>query len=188
LTAAAERQDPGRVAEVAHLLGLSDLLSRRPGELSGGQQQRVALGRALVRRPAVSLLDEPLSHLDPTLRWEMRRELHLLQRRFGATMLYVTHDQEEALTLGDRVVVPDRGAVQQDDSPDKVYNSPANSFVARFLGWPPINLLPGTLVEGGGLAFAGGGVTSRSRMRASEPGESTTAGPSPWDCGPSRCG
>jgi multiple sugar transport system ATP-binding protein len=147
-----------RVTEVAGLLGLGELLGRRPGELSGGQQQRVALGRALARRPAVFLLDEPLSHLDPTLRWEMRRELHLLQRRLRATMLYVTHDQEEALTLGDRVVVLDRGAVQQDDHPEAVYDRPANRLVAGFLGWPPINLLDGCLAEDGGLRFRGGGI------------------------------
>jgi multiple sugar transport system ATP-binding protein len=155
--ALANRPHAERVAEVADLLGLTDLLRRRPAELSGGQQQRVALGRALARRPAVFLLDEPLSHLDPPLRWEMRRQLHLLQRRLRATMLYVTHDQEEALTLGDRVIVLDRGAVQQDAPPGAVYNCPANRFVARFLGWPPINTLDGTLVEDGGLRFRGGG-------------------------------
>jgi multiple sugar transport system ATP-binding protein len=143
------RRDPAddnRVEVAAELLGLSDLLDRRPSELSGGQQQRVALGRAIVRRPAVFLLDEPLSNLDSRLRLEMRRELHLLHKRLRATMFYVTHDQEEALTLGDRVAVLDRGQVQQVDRPDALYERPANRFVASFLGWPPMNLLDGQLV------------------------------------------
>src|SRR6516165_2012106 len=120
------------IADAAGILGLSDLLDRRPAELSGGQQQRVALGRAIVRHPAVFLLDEPLSNLDSRLRQEMRRELHLLHKRLRATMFYVTHDQEEALTLGDRVVVLDRGRVQQADRPTALYERPANCFVAGF--------------------------------------------------------
>ncbi len=140
---AAERAE--RVADAARALGLSDLLERRPDQLSGGQQQRVALGRALVRRPAVFLLDEPLSNLDPALRHEMRRELHLLQRRLRATMLYVTHDQVEAMTLGDRVVVLDGGRVQQSGRPLDLYERPDNRFVAGFLGWPPMNFLDGRL-------------------------------------------
>ena len=145
--------------ETAELLGLTDLLGRRPTQLSGGQQQRVALGRALVRRPAVFLLDEPLSNLDPTLRHEMRRELHLLQRRLRATMVYVTHDQVEAMTLGDRVVVLDRGKVQQAGRPLDLYERPANRFVAGFLGWPPMNFFDGRLVrrDGGGMVLAVGG-------------------------------
>ncbi len=148
-----------RVRQTAELLGLADLLHRRPSQLSGGQQQRVALGRALVRRPAVFLLDEPLSNLDPSLRHEMRRELHLLQRRLRATMVYVTHDQVEAMTLGDRVVVLDRGKVQQVGRPLELYERPANRFVAGFLGWPPMNFFDGRLVrrDGGGLALAAGG-------------------------------
>jgi multiple sugar transport system ATP-binding protein len=140
----------GRVADAARTLGLADLLGRRPGQLSGGQQQRVALGRALVRRPAVFLLDEPLSNLDPGLRHEMRRELHLLQRRLRATMIYVTHDQVEAMTLGDRVVVLDKGRVQQAGPPLALYERPDNRFVAGFLGWPPMNFLDGRLVGDGG--------------------------------------
>jgi multiple sugar transport system ATP-binding protein len=135
------------VEEVARSLGLGEVLERRPGELSGGQQQRVALGRALVRRPAVFLLDEPLSNLDAPLRLEMRRELHLLQRRLRATMIYVTHDQDEAMTLGDRVVVLDRGTVQQVGRPADLYARPANRLVAGLVGWPPMNLLEGELVE-----------------------------------------
>jgi multiple sugar transport system ATP-binding protein len=148
-----------RVRETAELLGLTDLLGRRPTQLSGGQQQRVALGRALVRRPAVFLLDEPLSNLDPTLRHEMRRELHLLQRRLRATMVYVTHDQVEAMTLGDRVVVLDRGRVQQAGRPLDLYERPANRFVAGFLGWPPMNFFDGRMVrrDGGGMVLVAGG-------------------------------
>ncbi len=135
-----------RVANAANSLGLTELLDRRPAELSGGQQQRVALGRAVVRQPAVFLLDEPLSNLDSRLRLEMRRELHLLHKRLPATMFYVTHDQEEALTLGDRVAVLDRGRLQQADRPDVLYERPANRFVAGFLGWPAMNLLDGLLI------------------------------------------
>ncbi len=144
----AERRE--RVARAAQLLQLTDLLDRRPQELSGGQQQRAALGRALVREPAVFLLDEPLSNLDARLRLEMRRELHLLHRRLRATMVYVTHDQEEALTLGDRVVLLDRGEVQQADRPDVLYDRPANRAVAAFVGWPPMNFLAGRLAESDG--------------------------------------
>jgi multiple sugar transport system ATP-binding protein len=137
----------GIVADAANILGIADLLDRRPSELSGGQQQRVALGRAIVRRPAVFLLDEPLSNLDSRLRLEMRRELHLLHKRLRATMFYVTHDQEEALALGDRVAVIDHGVMQQTDRPDALYDRPANRFVAGFLGWPGMNLLDGRLVS-----------------------------------------
>jgi multiple sugar transport system ATP-binding protein len=148
-----------RVNETAELLGLTDLLTRRPSQLSGGQQQRVALGRALVRHPAVFLLDEPLSNLDPTLRHEMRRELHLLQRRLRATMVYVTHDQVEAMTLGDRVVVLDRGRVQQVGPPLDLYERPANRFVAGFIGWPPMNLFDGRVVRSdAGMVLVVGGV------------------------------
>ncbi len=148
-----------RVERAARQLQLTDLLDRRPQELSGGQQQRAALGRALVREPAVFLLDEPLSNLDARLRMEMRRELHLLHRRLRATMVYVTHDQEEALTLGDRVVLLDRGEVQQADRPEMLYNHPANRAAAAFIGWPPMSFLPGRLVEDDGrLSLANGDV------------------------------
>jgi ABC-type sugar transport system ATPase subunit len=139
-----------RLAEVAELLGLGGVLSRRPAELSGGQQQRLALGRALVRRPAAFLLDEPLGQLDTPLRLEMRRELHLLQRRLRATMIFVTHDQDEAMALGERVAVLDRGSLQQVDRPAVLYEQPANRFVAGFLGDPPINLLDGQLAQANG--------------------------------------
>jgi multiple sugar transport system ATP-binding protein len=129
-------------------------MERRPDTLSGGQQQRVALGRALVRSPAVFLLDEPLSNLDGRLRLEMRRELHLLHRRLRATIIYVTHDQDEAMALGQRVVVLEQGAIRQADRPQVLYDQPADRFVAGFLGWPPMNLLDGELVvQGDRLIF-----------------------------------
>ena len=139
-----------RIVRVARQLGLENVLERQPETLSGGQQQRVALGRALVRRPAVFLLDEPLSNLDARLRLEMRRELHLLHRRLRATMIYVTHDQDEAMALGERVVVLDQGVVRQADRPQALYDRPTDRFVAGFLGWPPMNLLDGELIEEGG--------------------------------------
>ena len=131
----------GRVSEVADTLGLGGLLSRRPGQLSGGQQQRVALGRAMVRDPGVFLFDEPLSNLDAGLRLRTRDEIAALHRRLGTTMIFVTHDQVEALSLGQRVAVMDRGRVQQVGTPHEVYRKPANLFVAGFVGSPPINQL-----------------------------------------------
>ncbi len=136
-----------RVEEVARVLGLTSHLVRFPGELSGGEQQRVSLGRALVREPAVFLLDEPLSDLDIRLKTELRRELHLLQRRLRATMIYVTHDPVEALTLGDRVAVLNRGKVCQLDRPSVLYDRPSERFVAEFIGWPPMNLLDAELLR-----------------------------------------
>lgn len=132
-----------RVAEAARFLELEEVLERRPGQLSGGQQQRVALGRALVRRPAVFLLDEPLSNLEPRLRTDLRRQLHLLQRRLDATMIAVTHDPIEALTFGERVAVLDGGVLQQAARPQELYERPGNRFVAGFIGWPPMNFLAG---------------------------------------------
>jgi multiple sugar transport system ATP-binding protein len=136
-----------RVLEAARILGIEPLLKRRPRELSGGQRQRVALGRAIVREPDVFLLDEPLSNLDAKLRVQMRVELAELQRRLGTTMVYVTHDQEEAMTLGHRIVVMRDGVIQQMDTPERIYNTPANAFVARFIGSPPMNLFAGTIAE-----------------------------------------
>lgn len=130
-----------KVEEVAASLGLSPYLDRRPGELSGGQRQRVAMGRAIVRQPAAFLMDEPLSNLDAKLRVEMRAEISRMQRRLSATTIYVTHDQVEAMTMGDRVVVLDKGIVQQIASPAELYQHPANSFVARFIGAPTMNTL-----------------------------------------------
>jgi len=135
-----------RVQKAADALGIAHLLDRRPAELSGGERQRVALGRAVVREPRAFLLDEPLSNLDPRLRASTRAELARLHRRLTATMIYVTHDQEEALTLGTRIAVMRGGATEQIGPPMEVYHQPANTFVAEFIGTPAINLLPpGTL-------------------------------------------
>jgi multiple sugar transport system ATP-binding protein len=130
-----------RVAEVAGLLGLEALLDRRPGELSGGQRQRVALGRALVRRPKVFLLDEPLSNLDAALRAGVRAELKKLHERLGATFVYVTHDQAEAMTLADRIAVLNDGALEQVGTPREIYGAPGTAFVAGFVGTPRVNLV-----------------------------------------------
>ena len=141
-----------RVTRASEVLDLSGLLERRPGQLSGGQRQRVALGRALVREPAVFLLDEPLSNLDAKLRLSMRVEIARLHRHLGATMIYVTHDQVEAMTLGQRIVVLDGGVVQQIDTPMNLYANPANLFVAGFIGSPAMNFLRGRLRMDGALA------------------------------------
>jgi ABC-type sugar transport system ATPase subunit len=137
-----------KVRAVAEAVGCVDLLDRRPDQLSGGEAQRVALARALVRDPAVLLLDEPLSHLDDRLRVQMRLELHRLHRRVATTMVLVTHDQGEALTLGDRVAVLDGGRIQQVGTPDDVYWRPANVFVAGFVGSPAMNLVPASIADG----------------------------------------
>jgi ABC-type sugar transport system ATPase subunit len=146
-----------RVREIADMLGLERLLKRRPAELSGGQRQRVAMGRALVREPKVFLLDEPLSNLDAKLRVQMRAELKRLHHRLQITTIHVTHDQVEAMTLGDRIAVMSEGALQQLGHPQDVYDRPANVFVAGFIGSPPMNLLRGVLshgrIEAGDLAF-----------------------------------
>src|SRR5262249_21667454 len=138
-----------RLSEVAHLLGIERLLQKKPGQLSGGQRQRVALGRAIIRRPAVFLMDEPLSNLDLKLREQMRTELKRLHQKLGITTVSVTHDQVEALTLSDRIAVMGAGEVQQVGSPTEVYECPANLFVAQFIGSPGINLLNATPSEGG---------------------------------------
>ncbi len=138
-----------RVREAAAALGLDQLLQRKPHALSGGQRQRVALGRAIVRHPKVFLFDEPLSNLDAALRVGMRGELAALHRRLSATMLYVTHDQVEAMTMGDRICIMENGSVAQIGAPLDVYAAPADTFVATFLGSPAMNLLPATLTTGG---------------------------------------
>jgi len=145
-----------RVAEVSRTLGLDALLARFPRELSGGQRQRVAVGRAIARDPKVFLFDEPLSNLDARLRIETRTELRLLHRRLRATIVYVTHDQEEAMTLADRLVVMHRGRVQQNASAQECYERPANRFVAGFIGTPPMNIVDGRAERGG---FAANGVS-----------------------------
>jgi multiple sugar transport system ATP-binding protein len=147
-----------RVRDAAALLELEDLLERKPSQLSGGQRQRVAMGRAIVRQPAAFLMDEPLSNLDALLRVQMRAEIASLQRRLGVTTVYVTHDQVEAMTMGSRVAVLRDGHLQQCASPSELYAKPANSFVAGFMGSPPMNLvtvaLSGpTVVEIGGAAI-----------------------------------
>jgi multiple sugar transport system ATP-binding protein len=143
-----------RVQDAAQTLALGDCLDRKPAALSGGQRQRVALGRALVRRPEVFLLDEPLSNLDAPTRLQMRAEIARLHTRLGATMLYVTHDQVEALTLGQRVAVMDHGVIQHVGAPMDLYHHPANLFVAGFIGSPPMNFFDGALVQKGtGLIF-----------------------------------
>jgi multiple sugar transport system ATP-binding protein len=135
-----------RVADAAALLGLEDLLSRKPRQLSGGQRQRVAMGRAIVRQPQVFLMDEPLSNLDAKLRVSTRTQIAALQRRLGTTTVYVTHDQVEAMTMGDRVAVLHQGVLQQCATPAVLYDSPANVAVAGFIGSPAMNLLAGTVV------------------------------------------
>lgn len=135
------REIQARVNEAAEILGLQEYMKRLPKQLSGGQRQRVAVGRAIVRKPKVFLFDEPLSNLDAKMRVEMRGEITRLHRRLGATMIYVTHDQVEAMTMSDRIVVMDRGVVQQCDRPLEVYRQPANLFVAGFVGTPPMNLV-----------------------------------------------
>jgi multiple sugar transport system ATP-binding protein len=139
-----------RVKEAAGILGIVELLGRKPKAMSGGQRKRVAVGRAIVRHPRVFLFDEPLSNLDAKLRVQTRREIARLHQQLSATMLYVTHDQVEAMTLGDRIVVLDRGYVQQIDTPMNLYERPKNTFVAAFIGSPSMNLLPGAIVSGPG--------------------------------------
>jgi multiple sugar transport system ATP-binding protein len=139
-----------RVKAAADILGIGELLNRKPKQLSGGQRQRVAVGRAIVRQPEVFLFDEPLSNLDAKLRVNMRSELIKLHERLDATMIYVTHDQVEAMTMGDRIVVMRNGFIQQVGSPMEVYNQPVNQFVAGFIGSPPMNFLNGRLVQENG--------------------------------------
>jgi multiple sugar transport system ATP-binding protein len=138
-----------RVAEVAKILQLEPYLKRRPGNLSGGQRQRVAMGRAIIRQPAVFLMDEPLSNLDAKLRVQMRSEIAQIQDRLKVTTVYVTHDQVEAMTMGDRVALMKDGVLQQIDTPTAIYNHPANTFVASFIGSPSMNLYRGRLESDG---------------------------------------
>jgi len=145
-----------RVMDAARLLRIDQMLERRPAALSGGQRQRVAIGRAIVRQPEVFLFDEPLSNLDAQLRHEMRAEIKLLHQRLNATMIYVTHDQVEAMTLADRIAVLSAGHKMQYDTPDAIYNRPAAMFVAGFTGAPPMNLFDATLADG--VADVGDGV------------------------------
>src|SRR5919199_208367 len=148
-----------RVAWAARLLDLTDYLDRRPKQLSGGQRQRVAMGRAIVRQPQVFLMDEPLSNLDAKLRVQMRADIASLQRELGVTTIYVTHDQVEAMTMGDRVAVMNNGRLQQVDAPQRLYDRPENLFVAGFIGTPPMNLLEGVAHVNGGVTVDLGGNT-----------------------------
>ena len=140
-----QKEIDDRVAEAADILGIRELLERKPKELSGGQRQRVAVGRAIVRKPKVFLFDEPLSNLDAKLRVAMRAEISKLHRRLGATMIYVTHDQVEAMTMADRIFIMSRGVLQQNGTPMEVYARPANRFVAGFIGSPAMNFVDATL-------------------------------------------
>ncbi|MGH3640142.1 MAG: ABC transporter ATP-binding protein [Mycobacterium sp.] len=162
-----------RVRETASLLEIDELLDRKPGQLSGGQRQRVAMGRALVRQPQAFLLDEPLSNLDAKLRNQVRGDLKRLHRELPVTSIYVTHDQVEAMTLGDRLCVMSDGEVQQIGTTDDIYNRPANTFVAAFMGSPPMNLMPG-MVRSGVLHVGGVAMTT-----ASEPDGPVTVGARP---------
>ena len=139
-----------RVERAAAILGLEDLLDRKPRELSGGQRQRVALGRAIVREPQAFLMDEPLSNLDAKLRVQTRAEITTLQRRLGVTTIYVTHDQIEAMTMGDRIAVMNAGVLQQVDTPQNLYERPKNQFVATFIGSPSMNIFPATVTQSNG--------------------------------------
>jgi len=154
-----------RVHEAADILGIQDLLERKPKELSGGQRQRVAVGRAIVRQPKVFLFDEPLSNLDAKLRVAMRAEISKLHRTLGATIIYVTHDQVEAMTMADRIFIMQRGTLQQTGMPLEVYARPANRFVAGFIGSPAMNFIEATLVPEDGAWFI---VADGFRVRAPE--------------------
>src|SRR5689334_4232945 len=160
-----KRELAERVARTAETLGLSDLLKRKPAQLSGGQRQRVAMGRAIVRDPSAFLMDEPLSNLDAKLRVQMRTEVSRIQQRLGVTTVYVTHDQTEAMTLGDRVAVMRAGLLQQVDSPRELYNNPRNIFVAGFIGSPAMNFFTAH-VEDGKVRLPFGEVPLREGLQA----------------------
>ena len=173
--------------EAAQILGLESLLDRKPGELSGGQRQRVALGRAIVRDPAAFLMDEPLSNLDAKLRVQTRAEIARLHQRLGTTIVYVTHDQVEAMTMGDRIAVMRDGVLQQVGTPKMLYEKPANRFVAGFIGSPAMNFLSGRVnVDGGEVGLAMDGLDMPLSGRAAAVARSRGAGRSlSWGCAPS---
>ena len=188
-----------KVAEAASILGLTDLLNQKPGLLSGGQRQRVAMGRAIVREPRVFLMDEPLSNLDAKLRVQMRTEVRRIQRRIGVATLYVTHDQTEAMTMGDRVAVMRLGVLQQCDAPQVLYSKPTNLFVAAFIGSPAMNLFEASLSDDGALLRVGSqdltlgrrGVSAAPRTRRlpwTQVGRWLSRGGSPDRHGRVRCG
>ena len=168
-----------RVAEAARILQIEPLLQRKPKQLSGGQRQRVAIGRAIVRKPKVFLFDEPLSNLDAALRVQMRVEIARLHSELGATMIYVTHDQIEAMTLADRIVVLNHGVVEQVGAPLELYETPRNRFVAGFLGQPAMNFLEGTVatVDGeGAVRFTGAGLLRMPNLSGAESGSAVSIG------------
>ena len=175
-----------KVREAAKILHIEHLLDRKPKALSGGQRQRVALGRAIVRDPAVFLFDEPLSNLDAKLRTQMRTEIALLHKRLGTTFIYVTHDQTEAMTMGDRIVVMDSGVIQQTDTPENLYHRPRNIFVASFIGSPTMNFIDGTLGKDamGFFVRVGDDIfrsTKKTDKLAKHVGETVTIGIRPED-------
>lgn len=180
-----------KVSKAAALLEINDLLDRKPQELSGGQRQRVALGRAIVRQPKIFLFDEPLSNLDASLRASMRVELARLHKRLRATILYVTHDQAEAMTLGDKIIILNEGKVQQIDTPAIIYRMPANTFVARFVGSPPMNLIEGKIEDNGLVRFGSFSIKLSDQIPAGKepPKEETvTLGVRPEDLQPAEPG
>jgi sn-glycerol 3-phosphate transport system ATP-binding protein len=170
-----------RVAEAARLLAIEDFLKRKPRALSGGQRQRVAMGRAIVREPQAFLFDEPLSNLDAKLRVQMRVEIRRLHNRLKATSIFVTHDQVEAMTLADMVVVMNAGRVEQSGGPTEVYRLPATRFVATFIGSPAMNLLPGRIAAPGSAELKGGRVGFRAEAFACEVGQDVDVGVRPED-------
>ena len=166
-----------KVKETADILGLSDWLDRKPGQLSGGQRQRVAMGRAIVREPSVFLMDEPLSNLDAKLRVQMRAEVQRIQRRINVATMYVTHDQVEAMTMGDRVAVMRAGVLQQVDHPQVLYGHPDNLFVAAFIGSPAMNLYEAAVTEGArSFRLGSQDIELPASVRAARPGLASYAG------------
>jgi len=170
-----------RIDEVAEILGMSDLLGRKPNQLSGGQRQRVAIGRAMVRDPAVFLFDEPLSNLDAQLRTTMRLEIKKLHQRVGNTIVFVTHDQVEAMTMADRIVIMRDGHIQQVGTPSEVYHTPANTFVARFIGAPSMNMLDAQAATNQGVIQLHNGMELATSVEGLTPGQKLTVGIRPDD-------
>lgn len=175
-----------RVKNAAEILGLTEYLQRRPKALSGGQRQRVAVGRAIVRQPAAFLFDEPLSNLDAKMRVQMRVEISLLHSKLGTTMIYVTHDQVEAMTMGDRIVVMKDGVIQQAADPITLYDKPANRFVAGFIGTPPMNFFEGRITRNSSMVFEGDGFSvnipeKHHSLLEAHVGKSATLGIRPED-------
>jgi sn-glycerol 3-phosphate transport system ATP-binding protein len=177
-----------RVREAARILAIEPFLKRKPRELSGGQRQRVAMGRAIVRKPQVFLFDEPLSNLDAKLRVQMRVEIKRLQRSLGVTSIYVTHDQVEAMTLSDQLVVMNAGEIEQVGVPAEIYRRPATRFVATFIGSPPMNILPGRVEGPGKVSLAGSTITVEDMKEGLPPGTAVDVGLRPEDVRPAPDG